>query len=159
MDDTESGLQSAARALAAAAEAALPGWVERQVERLMRAWRGDLPDAVRAAARTAGHQAQLEVGKRLRALLALDIDEQRTNPLSILRGAVAYPTSVLRDAGVPEVVRDDFKARAFPADVYDLVPATWTDIDESVQEPGLVWSAWKAGEHLRRRRQGQPPAS
>jgi len=159
MGGAEPGVESAALALAVATEAALPGWVERQVERLMHAWRGEVPEAVREAARTAGRQAQVEVGGRLRALLALDIDQQRTNPLSVLRGAVSYPTEVLRAAGVPEVVRDDFKERAFPADVYDLVPATWTDIDESVQEPGLVWSAWKAGEHLRRRRQHEPPSS
>lgn len=159
MSGGEPGLEPAALALAAATEAALPAWVERQVERLMRAWRGEMPDAVRDAARAAGRQAQDEVGARLRALLALDIDQQRINPLSVLRGAVSYPTAVLCAAGVPEVVRDDFKERAFPADVYDLAPATWADIDESVQEPGLLWSAWKAGEHLRRRRESGGPRS
>jgi hypothetical protein len=158
VDGAETGVASAALALTVAAEAALPGWVERQVERLMRAWQGEVPEGVRAAARTAGLRAQGEVGTRLRTLLALPVDEQRTNPLSVLRGAVAYPTAVLREAGVPEVVRDPFKERAFPADVYDLVPATWADLDESVHEPGLVWSAWKAREHLRRRRREEPPA-
>ena len=27
---------------------------------------------------------------------------------------------------------------AFPDDVYDLAPATWTDVDESLQEPGIA---------------------
>jgi hypothetical protein len=159
VDGAEPALESAALSLADAAEAALPGWVERQVERLMLAWKGEVPDVAREAARAAGRQAQEEIGGRLRTLLALDVDQQRTNPLSVLRGAVAYPAAVLRAAGVPEVVRDPFKEQAFPADVYDLVPATWTDIDPSVHEPGVVWSAWKAGEHLRRRRRGEPPTS
>jgi hypothetical protein len=82
----------------------------------------------------------------------MDVDDQRTNPLTILRRAVSYPTAVLRDSGVPEVVRDDFRERAFPADVYDLSPATWGDVDESLQEPGLIWGAWKAKTVLERRR-------
>ncbi len=96
--------------------------------------------------------ARSEVGAELRELLERDIDDQRTNPLSVLRGAVRFPTAVLRAAGVPPVVRDDFAERAFPDDIYDLSPATWRDVDESLHEPGLVWGAWKAGEHLRRRR-------
>jgi hypothetical protein len=89
----------------------------------------------------------------VRALLASDIDAQRTNPLSLLRGAVRYPTAVLRDAGVaPTGQRDEFAVRAFPDDVYDLAPATWTDVDESLQEPGIAWGAWKAYTHLSRRR-------
>jgi hypothetical protein len=50
------------------------------------------------------------------------------------------------------VRRDDFKQHAFPDDTYDLSPATWSDVAESVQEPGLVWSAWKAKTVLDRRR-------
>ena len=105
-----------------------------------------------AAARAAGTRARADVGARLRALFAEDIDAQRTNPLAVLRGAVRYPTAVLEAAGVPPVVRDEFAERAFPADVYDLAPATWRDIDDSLYEPGLVWSAWKAKTFLDRRR-------
>jgi hypothetical protein len=36
--------------------------------------------------------------------------------------------------------------------VYDLSPATWGDVDESLQEPGLIWGAWKAKTVLERRR-------
>ena len=66
--------------------------------------------------------------------------------------AVRYPTAVLRDAGVPPVRRDEFKEQAFPDDVYDLVPATWRDVDPALQEPGIVWSAWRAKTVLDRRR-------
>jgi hypothetical protein len=109
------------------------------------------------AAAEAGARARAEVGPRVRRLLALDIDEQRTNPLSLLRDAVRYPTDVLRAAGVPAVEgRDDFAVRAFPDDVYDLAPATWADVDPSLQDPGITWGAWKAYTHLSRRRDQTP---
>ena len=62
----------------------------------------------------------------------------------VLRAAVRYPTAVLRRAGVPPVVRDEFRERAFPEDSYDLAPAGWKDVDESLHEPGIIWGAWKA---------------
>jgi hypothetical protein len=139
--------------LAGALEAAVGSWVERNVVRIVTAYQGDVPADVVSAAHDAGIRAEREVGAELRAFLALDVDEQRTNPLAILRSAVRYPTAVLRDAGVPPVRRDEFKEHAFPDDIYDLAPATWKDIDESLQEPGIVWSAWKAKTVLDRRRQ------
>lgn len=138
--------------LADAVERALPGWVERGVRRLATAHFGTVSPEVAAAARAAGARARADVGAELRAFLALDIDDQRTNPLAVLRAAVRFPTAVLREAGVPEVVRDEFAERAFPDDVYDLAPATWRDVDESLHEPGLVWGAWKARTVLGRRR-------
>jgi hypothetical protein len=84
-------------------------------------------------------------------LLALDVDEQRVNPLALVRRAVSYPTAVLRDAGVPPVVRDEFDERAFPDDVYGLAPAAFADIDPALHEPGLLWGAAKAHAHLARR--------
>ena len=105
------------------------------------------------AARDAGERARVEVGAAVRALLETDVDAQRTNPLSLLRDAVRYPTMVLQSAGVPAVAsRDDFAARAFPEDVYDLAPATWSDVDPALQDPGITWGAWKAYVHLSRRR-------
>jgi hypothetical protein len=107
-----------------------------------------------AEAAAAGVLAIDEVMPRLRELLATDVDEQRTNPLSLLRGAVRYPTEVLRSAGVPAVVRDEFDERAFPDDVYGLTPASFADVDPSLHEPGLTWGAAKAHVHLSRRRGG-----
>jgi len=136
-------------ALHAAVVAALPGWVERCVSVRVA---GTVPGPVAAAAREAGVRAAAEVGERLRVLLETDVDAQRTNPLSILRGAVRHPTSVLEAAGVAPVERDRVALAMFPDDVYDLSPATWRDVDESLHEPGLVWGAWKAHVHLSRRR-------
>ena len=117
----------------------------------MRAWRGEIPPEVADAAARAGRQAQQETGVAIRALLAADIDDQRTTPLALLRQAVKYPTAVLRQAGVPPVDRDRFTQEAFPDDLYDLSPANWSDIDPSLAEPGINWGAAKAFEHRRRR--------
>ena len=140
-----------ATALADAVEVALPGWVERSVARIMVAWQGATPDAgVLEAAREAGRRAAAEVGAEVRALLAADIDDQWTTPLSLLRAAVRYPTGVLREAGVPPVDRDPFRERLEPADLYDLSPASFADVDPSLAEPGMVWGAAKALAHRRR---------
>ncbi|MGB1727392.1 MAG: hypothetical protein ACPHIW_04525, partial [Ilumatobacteraceae bacterium] len=90
---------------------------------------------------------------RLGALLGTDVDEQRANPLDILRDAIGGPTAVLRAAGAQPVARDRFAEERFPDDVFDLTPATWADIDESLAEPGLTWGAWKAAIVLTRRRE------
>jgi hypothetical protein len=148
----DANLQRCGEALTDALEAALPGWVVRSVEGRWQDWQGatPLPASARAAAEEAGARARVEVGEQLRALLALDVDEQRVNPLDLVRRAVSYPAAVLRAAGVPEVVRDEFAERAFPDDVYDLAPASFADIDQSVYEPGLEWGAAKAHAHLAR---------
>ena len=140
-----------ARALADAVEVALPGWVEGSVARIMAAWSGWPPDAdVLEAAREAGRRAGAEVGAEIRALLAADIDDQWTTPLSLLRAAVRFPTAVLRDAGVPPVERDPFRERLEPGDLYDLSPASFADVDPALAEPGMVWGAAKALAHRRR---------
>ena len=48
--------------------------------------------------------------------------------------------------------RDEFEERAFPDDVYRLSPATWSDVDPSLHEPGIIWGAYKAKTVLDRRR-------
>lgn len=86
-------------------------------------------------------------------LLALDVDDQPVNPLSLFRAAVAGPTDVLRRHDVPAPPsRADFDRNAFPDDPYGIGPATWSDIDARLHEPGLAWGAWKAVTVLRRRR-------
>jgi hypothetical protein len=150
----DANLEHYGRVLADALEAALPRWVQRSVEGRWHDWRGaePMPTDVMVAARAAGERAQREVGAAVRALLALDVDDQRVNPLAVVRDAVRHPTEVLRAAGVPEVVRDEFDERAFPDDVYALSPASFTDVDQSLFEPGLEWGAAKAHAHLSRHR-------
>jgi hypothetical protein len=145
-------LQAHARRLAEAIEAALPGWVERCVREVAEAWRPGLWVDLAGRAEAAGRAARSEVGPRVRELLGIDVDQQPTGPLDLCRSAVRYPTEVLAGAGVPPVERDEFAARVFPDDVYDLSPANFAAIDESVAEPGLVWGAAKAHVVLARRR-------
>ena len=142
-----------AGALADALVGALPGWVERSVAERYRQWRGDAPPgAVVAAGRAAATAAVADVEGPLRELLAQDPDEQRANPLAIVRRAVTRPTEVLRAAGVPPVARDGQAEQLFPEDTYDLTPGSFADIDPAVHEPGLVWGAAKAHVVLARRR-------
>jgi hypothetical protein len=158
-DDANSGdlsdderLAALADALAAGVEAALGPWVVRCVERIMRAWQGEMPPAVRTAAEAAGAQATADLMPAVRSLLATDVDDQRANPLALLRPAVRYPTEVLRAAGVPAVVRDAEAERQFPDDDYDLTPASFAELDPSLHELGMAWGAGKAHVVLRRRR-------
>ena len=137
--------------LACAVEEALPAWVERSVRRRLSDWGADAGPEVISEAAAAGHRASQEVGGQVRHLLATDVDEQWTNPLAILRGAVRFPGDVLRRAGVPPVVRDEFDERHFPDDDYDLVPRSFADIDPSLHDLGLAWGAAKAYTHLARR--------
>lgn len=138
-------------ALADGIEAALPGWVERSVERLLRAHEGEDPRVLEAAT-AAGERAQHVIGAQVRALLMADVDDQSTSPLEVARGAVPFATEVLREAGVPPVVRDTFAERRFPDDDYDLAPATFADLDPRLHEVGLAWGAAKAYVILARRR-------
>jgi hypothetical protein len=140
-DDDALAVEGAA--LADAIVDALPRWSARVV-----AERGGPADRAEAAGRAAADA----IGPSLRALLTADVDAQRTNPLAIVRAAVTWPTEVLRDAGVPPVVRDHYAEAHFPDDVYDLTPMTWADIDETLVEPGIRWGAMKAHVHLQRHR-------
>jgi hypothetical protein len=138
-----------ARALADAIDDVLPDWIERCVRARLN---DPVPDDVVAAARAAGEQARLDVGAAIRRLLEADVDDQRGNPLELLRGAVRYPTEVLRAAGAPAVDRDRFSVDRFPDDDYDLTPATWSDVDPSLFDLGIAWGAAKAFVHKQRHR-------
>jgi hypothetical protein len=145
-----------AEALAEAVDGALAGWVDRSVRRVLAAQGIPVDEDTARAIDAAAAAARAEGTPRLRALLATDIDEQGANPLAVLRSLVRLPTAVLRTAGARPVARDEFQARAFPEDVYDLSPAGFSDVDPSLHEPGLEWGAAKAHIHLaRRRREGK----
>ena len=150
-DDDEARLHDYAVALADAVDAALGPWVWRCVEFRCADAGLTLSDDARAATSAAAAACTSEIGGRVRSLLLCDIDEQAGTPLTVLRDAVGYPTAVLDGLGVPDVARDDFARRSFPGDRYDLTPASFAEIDESLHEPGLAWGAAKAFVHRRRR--------
>ena len=144
--EEEAQMAEAADLLARRVVGALPYWVDRCVRRF-------LPDIDPAVVAPHAQAAVDDVGERVRALLALDVEEQATSPLALLRTAVKYPTEVLAAADVAPVERSDFDRRAFPDDPYGLTPAAWADIDPILHEPGIIWGAAKAFTVLSRRRQ------
>ena len=130
----------------------LPGWVVRSVRTRLEASGRPVDQAAPAAADDAAERTVHDVLPKVRALVLTDPDEQLTNPLSLLRAATGHATAALRRLGVPEVERDEFAARQFPDDVYDLSPAAFSDLDPALHEPGIAWGAAKAHVHLVRRR-------
>ena len=125
-------------------------WVRRAITRAAAAGgvaSDDWSDLEPVAAATA-----TAILQRLRDLLDTDVDDQRTNPLSIYRTGLGPATDLLRRHGVPEPAGDRFTIERLADDPYQLGPAAWTDIDPDLQTPGLVWGAWKAKTILDRRR-------
>jgi hypothetical protein len=145
-----------ATALADGVDRAIPAWVDRAVRSVLAAQGIPVTGDVEAGIAAAAAGARADGSPRVRALLEADIDAQRGTPLAVLRSLVPHPTAVLRSAGARPVARDEFAARNFPDDVYDLSPASFADVDPGLHEPGLVWGAAKAHVHLaRRRREGR----
>lgn len=136
------------RAIAAVAS----GWLVRCVERGAQRGGATIDQAMLDDARDMAGRETPRLLERVSELLATDVDAQRTNPLAVFRSAVIHPNGVLDRHAVPTPGRAEWDRQAFPDDVYDLGPATWADIHESLVEPGLVWGAWKAATVLRRRR-------
>lgn len=148
----EALLAACADDLVDAVSSHLGQWVVRCVTTVAEAWEPGSSAALAAPAQAAGERAVAAVVPPLAALLATDVDRQATNPLAILRAAVAFPTEVLAGAGVPPVARDDFDARAFPDDPYGLTPASFAEVHPALTDPGVAWGAAKAHVVLRRRR-------
>jgi hypothetical protein len=130
-------------------ERELPGWVVRQVARILDAWGRLEPEARAEAERAAAAVAPAvtdRVVTELRALLARDPASQTATPLQIVRGAHREPTAVLRAAGVPPVERDAFEERTWPDDRYGLVIRTFGDLGDPDLAPlHLAWGMAKAG--------------
>lgn len=93
-----------------------------------------------------------DVREKFVQLLALDVDDQRINPLHILRQSTRFVTTALIENGVPPVARDEFDQQSMPNDVYSFGPLTWRDLSENVHDAGITWGAWKAASVLTRRR-------
>jgi hypothetical protein len=158
-DSPDRLLTETGAALAAAVEAAVPGWVRRAVDGVLEAWTaaggvlgpeaGDT-DAVQRRAAEAGEAARRAVSDDLRRLLAADVDAQWTTPLSVVRALVVFPTDVLEEAGVSPRVRDRFDEERFPGDPYGLTPASLSALGPEVGALALAWGAAKAAAHRAR---------
>jgi hypothetical protein len=149
-------LEETGAAIVAGVERQVPGWVQTQVERLLDAWgRAPAETRVRAEAQSveAGTAATRRTVDQLRALFAVDPTRQQATPLEIVRTVYREPTAVLAAAGVPPIVRDEFDERAWPDDVYGLVPSTLGDLGDPDLAPlHLAWGMAKATVIRARRR-------
>jgi hypothetical protein len=151
-EEMDRALAEKAAALADAIDAAVSPWLIGAVRRVAAAQGLDGGDRFVLAAEAAAKEAKAEVMPRIRELLATDIDAQTTTPLAVLREGIGPATAVLVEFGARPVERDDFAVRAFPGDVYALVPAAFEDVAPELRDPGIEWGAAKAFVHLRRRR-------
>lgn len=135
-----------------AVEANVQGWIERVT--LHACERTDAASRSRVVNSLADVRAETAsfVKEQLGVMLSTDVDEQRTNPLEVLRASTRFATSVLREAGVQAPQRDEFQQRLDPDDEYLLGPMSWMDLGEDVHEAGIEWGAWKAATVLTRRR-------
>lgn len=106
--------------------------------------------AIDQAAGSAAEWVRTELSK----LLATDAEQQRTNPLQLLRSAARFAEPVIRGMGVPVPERDEFEQRAMPEDPYGIGPLAWIDLGEDVHEAGITWGAWKAATIISRHRDG-----
>ena len=70
-------------------------------------------------------------------LLATDVDEQRTNPLAVLRSLVRHPTAVLQAVGAPGGAGTSSRSGPSPTTSTTSAPATFADVDPAVGDPGL----------------------
>jgi hypothetical protein len=146
-DDPLEMLVAAGAAIVAGVERAGRAWSVRNVDRILDAWGrvgADRRAGIRVAAARAGADAADRVAGELRALLARDPAQQAATPLEIVRTMVVEPTALLRELGVPEVVRDPFDERTHPADVYDLAPRTLADLAPELGPELLVWGMAKS---------------
>jgi hypothetical protein len=132
----------------------VPAWLERCVTATAERQLGRCPAHLRTEARTMAEAVGPAVVAEVERLVRTDVDEQRGTPLTVLRAAVRHPTEVLNAADIPAPRRDQFAELHFPADRYELSPASWSDVHPELHEPGITWGAWKAATVLRRRRPG-----
>ncbi|MGH8974858.1 MAG: hypothetical protein ACRD0C_16850 [Acidimicrobiia bacterium] len=160
--DAREYLGEASGALVAGVRSLAPAWATRQAARLTAAWGRLSPEEVAAtleAARKAGEAAGARVAGELERLFALDPAEQRATPLEIVRTVGRELTDVLGGAGLPEVVRDEFAASAWPDDPYDLVPRTFRDLDADLAAVHFAWGLAKAQLVRARAARGGPQLS
>ena len=148
--DDEAQLAAFAEQLIEQVDTSIGGWVTRSVFAAADAGgvavvKDDLAAVI--------EQTRVTVMPEIRRVLRADADTPAGSPLAALRNAVGPMTDLLDRWGAACPPRDEFLERQFPGDPYQLGPAAFSDVDEDLHEPGLVWGAARAHVHLRRRRE------
>jgi hypothetical protein len=146
MADPDALMAEAAQRIVAGVDAHAAEWVVQQVTRILDAW-GRLDEQARVdtlvRAHEAGEAARARVVGELEVLFAQSPGDQRSTPLEIVRQLRREPTGVLAAAGVPAVVRDAYDERAFPDDLYGIVPMAINELGDD--ELGGALLAWGIG--------------
>lgn len=138
--------------LYSAVVAAVPHWISRRIEEIMKDVATEdvaqLQDEIVEVATQVLHTVE----NALFEILLQDVDEQRQNPMHVIRTSINSATELLSRYEVPLPHRDEFEIKAMPNDVYAIGPLTWKDLSEDVHETGITWGAWKAAVIVSRRR-------
>ena len=152
MNSSIEDLESYPKDLFMAVIHAVPSWVARRMLEIAShggvSAGADFMDAIESVSRETVQQLSGD----LLALLATDVDQQRFNPLQVIREANVFANESLATLGVPVPRRDEFDAQVMPHDHYAVGPLTWKDLSEDVHDAGITWGAWKAATVLTRRR-------
>lgn len=141
-----SHLEQYPRDLCSAVLAAFPQWLSTQ---LLTMSEGKLSSEEVAEI---VHISTQQMTSDIITLLSTDVDEQRTNPLQVLRLSTTLANQKLHQLEIAPPHRDEFEIAAMPHDTYALGPLTWKDLGDDVHEAGITWGAWKAATVLTRRR-------
>ena len=135
-----------------AVDASFAGWLSARVTGIISAaghtLSGDESELLGGAVNGAASTLRTELG----ALLVTDVDDQRQNPLHVLRAAAVTVNPVLASLSIAKPHRDEFEMRAMPGDEWAIGPLAWNDLGDAVHEAGISWGAWKAATVLTRRR-------
>lgn len=147
----DSGARDYSEELLSAVTSAIPVWVASVVARVAP---GSPLGEAQVNDRVAAASTAMVEGTRaaLQNLFSRDVEEQRTNPLQVLREQARVLTDLLTELGADPVVRDEFDRTAFPDDVFGVGPHTWRDLGDEVHEAGITWGAWKAATVISRHR-------
>ena len=146
-------LQEIGAQLAQELEKALPIWVEACVRRAYEASGGEWQQQIADETLSAGARCARALTQELSEILTADVEQQITNPMSVLRKAAMYPTEVLLRHETPPLQRDEYAEAAFPKDIYDLTPTAFLDFGQRCHELGITWGATKAHAHFAKRRE------
>lgn len=149
---TEDALEQYPRDLYDAVVVAIPAWISRRMLEISSlGGMSASADFMSLIEEVAQHTVQ-QISGDLLVLLSTDVDQQRYNPLQVIREANVFANRALEGAKVPVPHRDEFDSQVMPHDIYSVGPLTWRDLSEDVHEAGISWGAWKAATVLTRRR-------
>ncbi len=153
MSVSDGELSEYSQRLCDACVVAVPEWITNRIHNVCLMSSGIIPEIVTTKVAGVAQATQAQVQIDLMALLSVDVDAQRTNPLQVLRGSTLMATALLIEAGIPPAQRDEFEVRSMPDDMFALGPLTWRDLGDDVHDAGIEWGAWKAAMIISRRRE------